>query len=340
MRRILALGISVILAQPTAASEALSGALEEAQSSFSLLSSVARSTYDSKFPRGDRELDAQVQQVLNSHLSAVERAAKKSNVTYKREKSQIEILPNQTSELNCETMKLNQTGLKKVVYEPLFLIQHEIIGAFDSKSNTMHTTLNSVASGKVDSTTHHEAVHARNWYDKSRTTDDLKLTFQSIDGKDLRQDAMSYSRFISADELSAYTEELKFMLKDPTNTSEMNPATGVTAFEDKALIMLDVVKTLEKVSADLSKAKLKSIGQKSKDANQTVTYLDNGKVKIDLAAIAKDRRRFAKVGDAEAAAKSWLSSLNKKASRTRSALENASSLEPRQLVERLEAALK
>lgn len=201
------------------------------------------------------KLSKTAQGVLEQHLSEMEALAQKSGLLYRRNGRVLEILPGPATAMNREAETLARLGLKSFVYDPAFLAKFFLAGAYDTKTHTLYTSIESVSTGEVDSLLHHEIVHARHSLGADEVPGEFRLIMRSTGKKNLRDDATIYPRFLSADELLAYVAELRFLLTVPGATDDVSEETGVTPFADKVLLFDEVLLTVGNVTKLAAKEK-------------------------------------------------------------------------------------
>lgn len=246
--------------------------------SFSGLSSeVAHAFPDGKnLPSDYSKLPREVRGALNSHLRLIAKAAKASGVQLEIKNGRANVLGDERTALGKMVAFLKREGVKEIVYDPLYLANYAVVGAFDAEKIRIFATMASVATAEIDSTFHHESTHAQNFLRVDRVNSDVRLTFQSKGNRDLRKGALIYPRYLNADELSAYVEELKFMLSDSTSINEVNEASGLTPFEDKLSLFREVILTLISVTENAESKNFKL----SISAEKIVAHFDNFDVEI------------------------------------------------------------
>ena len=286
-----------------------------------------------KIPNEMAKLKPDLREALETHFKYVSKLAKAAGLKVSPSGRSLEMIEGSTSEVGKRIAELKKAGVKAVIYDPAFLEAFYLGGSYDSDNNILNSSRSAIETGKVDSLFHHEGEHALNWLDKTRTPTDLRLTFEARTKKMLREDALIYPKKLHGDEIPAYISELEFLLKDPSNTEDINPETGITIFQDKTSMLLEVTKTALLVTSQLEKADLKI----EIKGDELIALTPKIEVNLDNA-----KKVFAGQSKAgiEQKARELLAKLHGRSVEIEKILATVETAQPIDLVERLKAAIK
>ena len=286
-----------------------------------------------KIPNDMSKLKPELREALETHFKFVSKKAKAAGLAVTPYGRSLEMHEGDTSEVGQRIAVLKKAGVKAVIYDPAFLEAFYLGGSYDSDNNVLKSSREAIETGKVDSLFHHEGEHALNWLDKTRTPADLRLTFEARTKKMLREDALIYPKKLHGDEIPAYVSELEFLLKDPSNTDDINTETGITIFQDKASMLLEVTKTALLVTSRLEKADLK-IEIKGDELIALTPLIE---VNLDNA-----KKVFAGQSKAEIEKKTreLIAKLHERSVEIEKILADSMTAQPKDLVERLKAAIQ